>query len=67
MLPTMYKADTVNVRTRNRREDNIIQNPKVLDDYNQKWEELTKTMQLLGIIHAYVKATNSISRFFFIV
>ena len=36
MLSTIYKADTVNVRRRNRREDNIIQKPKAINDYNQK-------------------------------
>ena len=36
MLSTMHKADTVNVRRRNRREDNIIQKPKAINDYNQK-------------------------------
>ena len=36
MLCAMHKSDTVNVRRRNRREDNIIQKPKVTDDYNQK-------------------------------
>ena len=36
MLSTMHKADTVNVRRRNRREDNITQKPKAINDYNQK-------------------------------
>ena len=36
MLSIMHKADTVNVRRRNRREDNITQKPKAINDYNQK-------------------------------
>ena len=67
MLSTMHKVDTVNVRRRNRREDNIIQSRKLLMITTKKWEELTKMMQLLVIIHAYVKAPSGISRFFFII
>ena len=31
MLCAMHKSDTVNVRRRNRRKDNIIQKPKVIE------------------------------------
>ena len=44
----MHKADTVNVRRRNRREDNIIQKPKVIDDYNQKMGGIDKNYAIIG-------------------
>ena len=44
----MHKADTVNVRRRNRREDNIIQKPKVIDDYNQKMGGTDKNYAIIG-------------------
>ena len=48
MLSTMHKADTVNVRRRNRRKDNIIQKPKVIDDYNQKMGGVDKNDAIIG-------------------
>ena len=48
MLSTMHKADTVTVRTRNRREDNMIQKPKVIDDYNQKMGGIDKNDAIIG-------------------
>ena len=48
MLSTMHKAGTVNVRRRNWREDNIIQKPKVIDDYNQKMRGVDKNEAIIG-------------------
>ena len=36
MLSTMHKTDTVNVHRKNRREDNVIQKLKFIDNYYQK-------------------------------
>ena len=44
----MHKADTVNVRKRNRREDNITQKPKAINDYNQKIGWLDKNDAIIG-------------------
>ena len=48
MLPAMLKADTANVRRRNRREDTIIQKPKVIDDYNQNMGGADKNDGIIG-------------------
>ena len=48
MLPAMHKADTANVRRRNRREDTIIQNPKVIDHYNHKMGGADKNDGIIG-------------------
>ena len=48
MLSTMHKADTINVRRRNRREDNIIQKQKVIDDCNQKMGGVDKNDAIIG-------------------
>ena len=48
MLSTMHKADTVTVRTRNRREYNTIRKPKVIDDYNQKMGGIDKNDAIIG-------------------
>ena len=48
MLSVMHKADTVNVRRRNRREDNTIQKPKVTDDYKQKMGRVDKNDAIIG-------------------
>ena len=48
MLSAMHKADTVNVRRRNRREDNTIQKPKVTDDYKQKMGRVDKNDAIIG-------------------
>ena len=48
MLSTMHKADTVNVRRRNRREDNIIQKLKIIVDSNQKIGGVDKNDAIIG-------------------
>ena len=48
MLSTMHKADTINVPRRNRRKDNIIQKPKVIDDYIQKMGGFDKNDAFIG-------------------
>ena len=48
MLSTMHKAGTVDVLRRNRREDNIIQKPKVINDYNQKMGGVDKNDAGIG-------------------
>ena len=48
MLSTMHKADTINVRRRNWREDNIIQKTKVIDNYNQKMGGVDKNDAIIG-------------------
>ena len=48
MLSTIDIADTVNVRRRNRRKDNIIQKPKVIHDYNQKMGRVDKNDAIIG-------------------
>ena len=48
MLSTIHKADTVNVRRRNRCKDNIIQKPKVIHDYNQKMGGVDKNDAIIG-------------------
>ena len=48
MLSTMHKAGTVDVLRRNRREDNIIQKPKVINDYNQKMGGVDKNDAVIG-------------------
>ena len=42
----------------------LFKSRKLLMITTKKWEELKKMMQLLVIIHVYVKATSGISRFF---
>ena len=48
MLSTVHKADTVNIRRRNRREDKIIQKPKIIVDYNQKIGRVDKNDAIIG-------------------
>ena len=67
MLSTMYKADTVNVRMRNRREDNIIQKPKVIDHYNQKMGGVDKNDAIIGNYSYIPKSYKWYIEIFFII
>ena len=65
MLSTMHKAGTVDVLRRNRREDNIIQKPKVINDYNQKMGGVDKNDAVIGDYSCIRKSYWWYIKFFF--